>query len=311
MGKEYSVELRALAEIYNWALKTRISTLETFARQAKGMPLVAVGSGGSMTAAVLASVLHEGVSCPMTPLEFLTAKTGKNNAVLLISSGGKNNDILAAYDQAVKTEPSTFGIACASTGNKLTEIAADNVLVQAATPPTGRDGFLATNTLLAMSVWIARAHGHLLPGSIHSLAYNGKTLAAFRDSMSSKLSKFKDVDTLLVLYDYIGKAAAVDMESKMSEAGIVNVQLADYRNFAHGRHNWLEKRGGTTGIIVMSASTCAMLAEETMKHIPDNIPTYMMPTRHNGAAACLALLAKTMHVVDWFGRAHGIDPRQA
>ena len=46
----------------------------------------------------------------------------------------------------------------------------------------------------------------------------------------------------LVLHGPSTRSAAVDLESKFTEAALGNVQLADFRNFAHGRHHWLAKK---------------------------------------------------------------------
>ena len=56
---------------------------------------------------------------------------------------------------------------------------------------------------------------------------------------------------LAVLYPPSLLAAASDLESKFTEAAIGNVQTADYRHFAHGRHHWLAKRGNETGVLAL------------------------------------------------------------
>ena len=322
MGKEFAAELRAMAETYRWALGVPIGPLERFVAKSKNIPMIAIGSGGSMTVATLASVLHGDMSCAMTPLEFLDSSVGEHHSVLLFSAGGKNKDILAAYEKAFDTEPMALGVVCNSTENQLMKNAEWSDTAMAARPPTGRDGFLATNSLLASAVWLARAYGsdalpptHYtinnafdpIPHSLQSLAYDRKPESAFRDSVRAMMGEFKYVKTLIVLYDGVGKPAAVDMESKMSEAGLASVLLADYRNFAHGRYNWLDKRANT-GIIALSAPSCKRLADVTIGQIPDNVPLLRLDTMHNSAAACIELLVKSFYVTDWFGWTRGVDP---
>ncbi len=322
MGKEFAAELRAMAETYRWALGTPIGPLELFVNKSKSIPMIAVGSGGSMTAATLASVLHGDMSCAMTPLEFLDSCVGEHHSVALFSAGGKNKDILAAYVKAFDTEPAALGVVCNSTENQLMKDAEWSDTAMAARPPTGRDGFLATNSLLATAVWLARAYGsgalpptyHAIhdgfdpiPRSLQALAYDKKPESVFRDSMHGRMGAFKDVETLIVVHDNVGKPAAVDLESKMSEAGLANVLLADYRNFAHGRYNWLDKRT-RTGIIALGAPSCKRLADVTIGQIPADVPLLRLDTAQNSAAACIELLVKSFYVVDWFGRLRGIDP---
>ena len=322
MGKEFAAELRDMGETYKWAVRMPIEPLERFVEESAHVPMAAVGSGGSMTAATLASVLHSDISCAMTPLEFLDSGVGEHRSVLLFSAGGKNRDVLAAHMKAVDAEPMALGVVCNSTGNPLMEHAKSSDTAMAARPPCGRDGFLATNSALAASVWLVRAYGSdvlepiyrtmndgfdPIPDSLRSLAYGGKSETSLRDLMRGVMGGFKKVETLMVLYDNVGKPAAVDLESKMSEAGLANVLLADYRNFAHGRYNWLDKRPNT-GVVALIAPTCERLADVTLGQVPECIQVARLRTRQKSAAACIELPVKSFYVVDWFGWLRGIDP---
>ena len=48
--------------------------------------------------------------------------------------------------------------------------------------------------------------------------------------------------TLVVLHGPDTRSAAVDLESKFVEAALGDIQTADYRNFAHGRHHRQEEQ---------------------------------------------------------------------
>lgn len=73
MGRPYKSELKRLPEAYAWALRFKIDNLERSVRQTAYTPLIAVGSGGSFSAAHLAAHLHQTllgvVGRAMTPLE--------------------------------------------------------------------------------------------------------------------------------------------------------------------------------------------------------------------------------------------------
>ena len=60
MGKPYEIELQNLKQTYEWALKVPIEKLCYFINASHDLPLVAVGSGGSLTAACMAALLHLG-----------------------------------------------------------------------------------------------------------------------------------------------------------------------------------------------------------------------------------------------------------
>ena len=309
MGKEYATELRLMAETYAWARTADISALVKFAKKSAKLPLIAVGSGGSVTAAETVSLLHPAVSRTMTTYEFMQSDISGNYAVLLISAGGKNRDILAAYEKAVRMNPKVLGIVCANQSGDLVRLAKINphVFLHAITPPTGMDGFLATNTLLATVVWLFRAWGCDIPLSLHNAAYGGKPLETFDASISDSLKKYSDVDNLLILYDKYGRPAAVDAESKLHEAGIISVQLADYRNFAHGRHNWIDKHPNTLLLALVTPGSIG-LATATIEKLPDHVNRCGLHSGFNGPISALNLLVAVFHTVKFFGRVHGIDP---
>ena len=309
MGKKYASELHSMADTYAWARKTRAPALEEFARRSANVPLIAVGNGGSVTAAEFASLVHPAVSRTMTTEAFLECSVPRDCAVLLVSAGGRNHDILAAYGKAVKSKPKVLGIVCADSESRLAKLASSNpnALVHAKTPPTGRDGFLATNTLLATVVWILTAWGCSLPYLLDDVAYRGKSMRKFDSYVSGNLEKFRDINCLLVMHDSYGRPAAVDAESKLHEAGLVPVQLADYRNFGHGRHNWIDKHPETL-LLVLVTPQSEKLAAATMAEIPKHVRVCCMHAGTNGPAGALGLLVAMFHVVKFFGISRGIDP---
>ena len=309
MGKPFLSELDAMPGAYEWAEKAEIGGLEEFTRKAAGRPLYVVGSGGSFSAAVFASLLHQSVgsiSKAVTPLEFAGHMAiERESSVLIISAGGNNSDATSAFNVAQALGPENVGVLCASTGGKLAGMARDagNAAVHEATPPTGRDGFLATNTLVSTMVWLLRAHSNTYPPRY--------AIPNFSDLCSETVicaEPFRNVSTIIVLYDYWGKAAAVDAESKLAEGGLANVQLVDYRNFAHGRHNWIRKKGGTTGILAFVTPQCRTLATSTLELVPSHIPVVELCSRFFGPAASIDLMVQGMRLVWLVGTFTGTDP---
>ena len=126
---------------------------------------------------------------------------------------------------------------------------------QVHTPPGGKDGFLATNSLLGFSGLLARTYSEIFDtGSewANAKAYisqlvdeQSQTVCGWRTQTDS----LWDRSTTLLLYGPSTLLGAVDLESKFTEAAIGNLQCADYRNFAHGRHLWLAKRGDDSAVI--------------------------------------------------------------
>lgn len=320
MGKAYAGELEALSKTCDWALKTPVSDISEFVKRSAGLPLYTVGSGGSFSAATFASILHQQtgmMSRCLTPLEFLEIdEIDVRCAVLIVTAGGNNPDILSAFDKAVALKPELLGVLCTSADNKLTRRAQKHpqTIVHAVRSPAGKDGFLATNSLLTAEIWLSRAYADgfsgidNLPESSNLLLYDGIEEKKFDKRISSLLYGLKKKDTIVILHDSWGGAAAVDAESKFIEAGLVGIQLADYRNFAHGRHNWLDKNGQRTGIIALITPKCSKIAAKTIGLIPDNIAVTKLSSSFDGPAASLNLLVKIMYAVKFFGMVQNRDP---
>ena len=320
MGKPYESEIGNFESTYSWALDNPIDELTAFLRYSAKTPLYVIGSGGSFTATTFASMLHQQIGMMarcITPLEFLNYENiGKDNSILIVTAGGNNKDILSSFDKAVTLESKNLGVLCASINNKLTKKAEQipRVFLNQAKTPTKKDGFLATNSLIALSMWLLRAYTKnfsldvILPNNLSELIHPDIDEMNFRKTLEKKLINFKNITTIVVLYDNGGKTAAIDLESKLVEAGLNNVQLADYRNFAHGRHNWIGKNSKDVGVIGLINPECDELAKKTMNLIPKDIPIAEIDTKYSGPVGTLSLLIQVMYAVKIFGDFRKIDP---
>ena len=106
----------------------------------------------------------------------------------------------------------------------------------------------------------------------------------------------------------LGPPAAVDLESKFSEAGLGGVMLADYRNFAHGRHNWIDKRGEESTVIAFITPESAALAERTLQLLPSTTRVLEFKTKTPGPAGGLELILHAFRYTAFVGKQRGIDP---
>ena len=106
MGKPYASELEQLANTYVWAMNTELDPLVKAISSCALLPLLATGSGGSLTAAHFTASLHQRyvgrLAKAVTPLEIVSLAPGvKDIAVLFLSAGGKNADIIGAFRRVV------------------------------------------------------------------------------------------------------------------------------------------------------------------------------------------------------------------
>ena len=309
MGKPFADELRKIDDTYNWALKVEIPALEDLDAHILEKPVFVVGSGGSSSACCLLAMLHQStgvMASNITPLELQYSKEAinKNSSVIFISASGKNSDILLAFDTTVALEPHSIISICLQEKSPLhlksSKFSISKMLQYE--NPAGKDGFLATNSLIAYFTIISRLYGH--SPSISTVSPNQN----FLDKIPSFVKMLHEDFTIVVLYGGWGKPVAIDLESKFSESGIGNIILSDYRNFGHGRHNWFDKKKKQSAIVALISCEDADIALKTLSLLPDSIPKLILETESSKATASIELLAKSFYLVDAIGKVKGIDP---
>ena len=121
------------------------------------------------------------------------------------------------------------------------------------------------------------------------------------------LHKLEGVDSFFVLYSAKSFPAALDIESKFSEGALGNTQLADYRNFAHGRFNWFTQRPGQTGLICLQTPDDMEMSEEILSMVPGHVPTLRISTTHNTPIAAIDLLVKEHYLCSAIGQRWGLN----
>lgn len=317
MGRPYRTELSAFPETYEWALGLDVEDFAAALRRAAKLPLLAVGSGGSLSAAQFCADLHQQATGRMgravTPLEAVAVNLRHMGAAAAVfSAGGRNADIRMAFESVLASEPPVCWVVTGAAQSPLAQLARVSSiapLLVAQSPPVGRDGFLATNSLLAFVLQTHRAYTAAFPG-IEAGALPADWSAFAGDGLSLSGAGPRQLGaatTLIVLHGYTTRAAAVDLESKGTEAGLLHVQLADYRNFAHGRHHWLAKHP-ETAVLALVAPEDSELAERTLKILPRSIPQSQMTIEDRGFRGGLRALVDIMRLVQEIGLAKGIDP---
>lgn len=320
MGKPFQSELGLLADTYAWAMACPVGDLASKIQPYRGLPLVCVGSGGSLTTAHLAAALHlefaGRVSRAMTPLEAASAPVDwKAAGAMLFTAGGGNPDVLGCFRHLAARDMARLGVVCCRAGGRiLGEAGRHPAVVQfLIAPPSHKDGFLATNTLLASAVVLSRAFAEAagrpvpLPATLDGYFAEGTAaghLAAAREAYHTLLGR----DTLVVLHGPATQPAAADIESKFVEAALGNVQLADYRNFAHGRHHWLAKRADSTGVLAIVCDADRALAEQTLGLLPGRACVVRMDVAGTGPAAALGATVRGFYLTAAAGERRGIDP---
>lgn len=318
MGKPFKVELDAFREVYAWAIAAPLEVMISNLRVAAHLPLLAVGSGGSFSAAQHVAGLHA-YACgspayAATPMQMgHDLEQVSNVAVHILSASGSNVDVLAAVERAINAEPAQLLLTTAVRHSRAAAMLPPVARVTEFELPTGRDGFLATNSLLAFATLFTRAYqeigsdvGTALPSQLDELL--GVDPEELRARLRDETAGLWTRDTMLVLHCPATRAAAVDLESKFSEAALGNVLISDLRNFAHGRHHWLAKRGGSSCVLALADGPNEELARRTLSAIPRDVPQATYVAFGDYAASGLAALISSIFIAEAAGNARGIDP---
>lgn len=302
MGKAFAGELAALDDTLSWSHSCDVKALEQFVADVADRPLVAIGSGGSATACHLTALLHRArhrrPALHTTPLDVLSIPAGLHHAgVFLASASGRNRDVLAALEVCIAEEAPAVAAVTLRAQCPLSEAAASygRARVFAADAPTGKDGYLATNSLVATCVLVARAYG-----------FEASVPMTRRKAVDG--SVFDDRHMVQVLHGGWGAPAATDLESKLNESALAAALLADYRNFGHGRHLWLAKRAAETVVVALVTPGTAAIAESTLRLFPKSIPVVRLETRLEGPAGTIDLLLQAFHLVGHLGEVRKQDP---
>jgi hypothetical protein len=304
MGKPYATEVAALDETYTWARSAPLATLEQFVGVACGRPLLSVGSGGSATAAHFASMLHRFVTGSfarhVTPLEAILGEPNiSETAVLLLSASGRNKDVLATLRHCIRHDARAIATLCTKRASPLAK--ATNRFERGyaceADLPSGKDGFLATNSLLATCVMLARAYGVTLEERITVTGPDKGSVVRARGRSSVQ-----------VLHGGWASPVATDLESKLNESAIGAAQVSDYRNFGHGRHLWLARRARETAAILLVTPSLRTLAKRTRALFPREIPIIELTTEADGPAGTINLLTQAIRLVGVLGSLQRFDP---
>ena len=317
VGRPYHRELQLLPQTYGWARRLELNEFVPLVERFRDVPLLVVGSGGSLGVAHLTALAHERcfgvVARACTPLELPASLPSLSHAgVLILSAGGKNSDALAALRLCIECDIRRIGLLCGAKGSPLARLARSREMVTVAEfkNPAGKDGFLAVNSLLAFAVLILRAYAcdSNVPMELPSLidAHDvSETMHVFSDGdIMSALER----DTLLVLHSSELKPSAMDLESRFTEAALGHLQPADFRNFAHGRHHWLAKHGSQSAVLALALAADDELAIKTLRLLPKTIPSVLAKFDGNFPTATIKSLVYSMAVAGAAGSAKGIDP---
>jgi HAD superfamily hydrolase (TIGR01484 family) len=172
---------------------------------------------------------------------------------------------------------------------------------------------LATNSLLATLVVLARGYAAAvnapasLPTTLELLVHPGQAWQEYAKSWTPQVLPLLQRQTLVVLHGAATKTAAADIESRFTEAALGSVQLADFRNFAHGRHHWLAVNADTSAVLALSSPQDRQVANRTLSLIPKDIPRLQIDI-DGTISGILSSICQSIYLAHIAGGKKGIDP---
>jgi hypothetical protein len=298
LGRPYKAEMAELERTFAYARAIDLGPLRAAIAYVAN-PLVAIGSGGALAAAHLLAQLHEdstGLTARVaTPLDVAARSRRSRSTAVLITASGRHPDALGAISR-IKELFETSAVIATNPADALRH-AADRAGVQLVElgNPSGKDGFLATNSLLVQTTAFVRCYTEGSPP---------EALPALGTPAPSAI----ETSEVLVLNSPDLHAVAIDLEARLNEVGLAAVQATDYRNFGHGRHYGLARRSDRTTVISVTGAGYEPLAEATLALLPPDVGVIRLSSTLHWPWSVVDLLAASMRLIGATGAAQGLDP---
>ena len=283
---------------------------------------VAVGSGGSAISAeylrLCRQTLGAAPTLVQTPMEFVLADGSLVDAdVFLFSAGGSNPDILAAQRSAVGRGARALHVVTNSAAGGLAQASGNLPRTTVHVVPTAetKDGFLATHSLvgtisalLVASDIVAHGGPTVNLREDYQCAAEGVFAANNRRAMAECFAAVRRSDTILLLQDPRLSSVGLLIETSVWETAICGVQRTDHRNFAHGRHVWLQHRPRETIILSFVGPESIEVWRAIEKAVPTDVRRICLDFKNCGRLENAVGILRALTIVEALGQATGVDP---
>ena len=312
--------LTSIPDELAWVAKQDVSKLRSFLLDNTQIPYITCGMGGAFSTCVYSSLLYgtyNGLGRAVTcyNLNSISDETLLNCKVLINSAGGRNDDVVQVADRLLHLhhpKAANFTI-FDNPNNKVKEKIAKlnpehSINLQGDNLIKGKGAFVNINEAIsAFSLYYKAFTGKT---DFLNLDFN-KTYTYCSNAGKTKVPSLGQIKHFVVLYGSYGEPVAYDFESKMVESGFASVQLADYRNFTHGRFSFVGNNVCTPTTVRKNGDMAVIMLvspreKETVKDyreianegkfknsnqvLPDWSPIITIETEHDSPLASIDLL---------------------
>jgi hypothetical protein len=141
------------------------------------------------------------------------------------------------------------------------------------------------------------------------LPVGAETVQAALATLIDDLRAVFERETLIFLHGPDTRGAALDLDSKFAEAGLGQLVVSEYRNFAHGRYQMMLPIQDSCGVLTFATAREADIARATLDAVPDHIPHAGIFIDEMGIAAeQVASLLALLITVGALGKVRGLQP---
>ena len=306
-----------------------VRKLRHFLLNGADVPLYCVGSGGfglSMKYCALLYSANKGVGQALTPLlmNHVSDATLKNSKVLFYSKGGSQVDTGYLFERMAALNPQGMcGIGAFSPTSKY-----PNTMIKQIRKVSenwclfnlkrGKETFVSVVSPLKMTTAVYRAFtnddeplNRLKLNPAHNYTYCN------RDGSTHSLPPLNEVKTFIALYGGWGEPVAAAFESIMTEAGLSNVQLCDFRNWCHGRFIFLSNHLEDSVLLLYLTPREKEYVQRLLQQkdwynsdkyvFPDNVHIITIETEYDEPLATLDLAVKHCMLLNDIANAYGYD----
>ncbi|MBS1885091.1 MAG: hypothetical protein JSS97_19255 [Actinobacteria bacterium] len=300
MRVSYSRELEQLPVTFEAARRLPVDQLADALQRLAAGPARIVGTGGTLALARLTADLHEAiggqVAAVTTPLGLLASPPPTRSGAILFSARAKHPDAALCLERMESANYRPSILVTHRRPDELADIAGPEIQIASIQPPDLDEGFLATNSIVAMATSMIKASGEDLPDGLF-------------DGLDEYEAPRSDVTQVLVVYPPHLEAVAIDLETRCSELGLISVQLSDLRNVAHGRHTGLARRAKDTTVLALSDEASRPLSEKVADLLAKSgAKTIRWHSPGSRRASCLRLLGASMYAVGEVASAQTVQP---
>ena len=277
------------------------------------MPLLCIGNGGKHTSfPVILYEMNKGVGKAITPLEFASMSDVaiKSSKILLMSSGGRNMDIVYAAKRAAGLNKANTACLCFKDDKNevIKSLRGNNCFVFKHETGEGFVSILGKFLTYGLLYKAFSKEEHF----VDRLNYDIPLEECFKYEVNheGRIPSFKDIKHLDILYGSFGEPIAREMESLITESGLCSVSTSDYRNYCHGRFMFTSNRVqkatsskmSDIAIVLLTTPRENSISNQLRKKVfPDATPVITISTNFISALASLDLLYKSFAFISVFG----------